>query len=212
MLARFRPRLTFANVVSVLALFVALGGGAYAAATINGSSIKKNSIPGSRLKKDTVTGRKIKESSLGRVPSARNAANAQALGGQPRSSLGPGVVSGSLYKVPNGTGRVQPYGYFAFGSGDFFGIDAVAPVRLTVRDFVANVESLASGSVSFSLYVVSGAGVTSTPLCQVSSMVITCRAAGPITIPRDAHYRIQTDGTGVSANAAVGYQYRAAAG
>lgn len=44
----FRP--TYANIVATLALFLALGGGAYAAATINGSTIRKNSIPLNRLK------------------------------------------------------------------------------------------------------------------------------------------------------------------
>jgi hypothetical protein len=94
MLARFRPRLTFANVVSVVALFIAIGGGAYAATSIDGSTIRQNSIPGNRLKTrsvtgdrlrdGSVTGRQVKESSLGQVPSARSAAaasNADALGG-----------------------------------------------------------------------------------------------------------------------------------
>ena len=34
MLARLRPRLSFANVTSVLALFIALGGTGYAAVTL----------------------------------------------------------------------------------------------------------------------------------------------------------------------------------
>ncbi len=86
MLARFRPRLTFANVVSMLALFIALAGGAYAAVKIDGSTIKPNSIPGNRLVKQavagnrlrhgTVTGRQVRESSLRQVPSALSAATA----------------------------------------------------------------------------------------------------------------------------------------
>lgn len=205
-----RPR--HATAVAYLALFIAVGGSAYAAATIDGSTIKKRSIPGNRLKDNAITGRQVKESSLGQVPSAKNAANAKALSGRLARAFGSGVVSGSLYKVPDGTARVQPYGYFNFGSPNFFAIDAVAPVKLTVHDFVANVESLNSGSVTFSLYAIAGANVTTTPLCQVTSMVISCRANGPITIPRDAHYRIQTDGVSVAANSAVGFQYRLAAG
>jgi exoribonuclease II len=38
MLNRIRARLTFANVVSVLALFFALGGSAYAAFVVNSNS------------------------------------------------------------------------------------------------------------------------------------------------------------------------------
>lgn len=79
MLARLRSRLTYPHVVSTLALLVALGtGGAYAAATIDGKSIKKRSVPGNRIKKDAVTGKEVKEASLGRV---RQAGTAAKLGG-----------------------------------------------------------------------------------------------------------------------------------
>ena len=37
MLSRFHPRMTFSNVTSVIALFVALGGGAWAATSFIGS-------------------------------------------------------------------------------------------------------------------------------------------------------------------------------
>ena len=44
---RFRPRLSYANVVASLALFLALTGGTvWAANKINGKQIKKGSIPG----------------------------------------------------------------------------------------------------------------------------------------------------------------------
>src|SRR5688572_22563566 len=76
MLRRLRPRLTFANVLSVIALFVALGGSVYAASQINGKSIRKNSIPSNRLKKNSVTGVQVREVRLGQVPRAARAATA----------------------------------------------------------------------------------------------------------------------------------------
>jgi hypothetical protein len=216
---RFAHRPRHATVVAYLALFIALGGSAYAAATISGSSIKKNSIPGNRLKKagvagdrlrnNTVTGRQVRESSLAQVPQAALAANANALGANPSSAFGAGLVNGSLYRVPNGTSRVQPYGYFAYASGDFFSVPAVAPVTFKVRDFVANVETLAGGTIDFSLSVTANSVVTTVPLCQVSGMVTSCRVDGPITIPRDASYRLEVVGNGLSGSPAVGFQYRA---
>jgi hypothetical protein len=68
-----RPRLTYANAMSTVAVFIALGGGSYAAVTINGSSIRNRSIPGSKLRHDTLTGVQIRGSKLARVPRARNA-------------------------------------------------------------------------------------------------------------------------------------------
>ncbi len=56
---RTQLRLSFANVASMLALVVALGGSAYAAATIDGRTIKVNSIPGNRIKKRSLTGKQI---------------------------------------------------------------------------------------------------------------------------------------------------------
>lgn len=46
-----RPKLSFANVMSVIAVFIALGGGAYAAKKLNGKTIANNSIPAKKLKK-----------------------------------------------------------------------------------------------------------------------------------------------------------------
>jgi hypothetical protein len=49
-----RPKLSFANVMSVIAVFIALGGGAYAAKKLNGKSIANNSIPAKKLKKSVL--------------------------------------------------------------------------------------------------------------------------------------------------------------
>lgn len=90
---RLLRHLSFSNVIAMVALFVALGGAAYAGTTINGSSIKNGSIGGGKLKKETITANKLKkgtitgaqiepgtitsssinESTLGTVPSAQDA-------------------------------------------------------------------------------------------------------------------------------------------
>jgi hypothetical protein len=72
-LNKLRQRLTYANVMSTLAVFIALGGSSYAAYRISGSSIKNRSISAKKLKPNTLRGREIKESRLARVPRARNA-------------------------------------------------------------------------------------------------------------------------------------------
>ena len=73
MLNPIRRRLTYANVMSTLAVFIALGGSSYAAVTISGSSIKNRSIRAKKLRHNTLTGWEIKESSLGRVNRAKRA-------------------------------------------------------------------------------------------------------------------------------------------
>jgi hypothetical protein len=56
---RIQGKLSFSNVVAVIALFVALGGSAYAA-----TQLPKNSVGTKQLKKGAVTGEKVKAGSL----------------------------------------------------------------------------------------------------------------------------------------------------
>jgi hypothetical protein len=82
-------------VVAITALVVAASGTAVAASRlVNGDSlIKRGSLSGNRLRNATVTGKQIKLSSLGQVPSAKTAANADALGGRPASAYALGASS-----------------------------------------------------------------------------------------------------------------------
>jgi hypothetical protein len=69
-----RDRLTYANVIATLALFIALGGSSYAALKISGKEIKAHTIVGKNIKRNSLGRRQIKESSLSAVPRAHNAA------------------------------------------------------------------------------------------------------------------------------------------
>ncbi len=73
MRTKLRQRLTYANVMSTLAVFIALGGSSYAALTISGASIENRSIPAKKLKRNAITGTEVRESRLSRVPRAKSA-------------------------------------------------------------------------------------------------------------------------------------------
>ncbi len=90
---RLRP--TYASVTATLALFVALGGGAYAATALPANSvgakqIKKNAVERTELKRNAVdstkvldnslTGKDVKESLLAKVPAAASADTARRAG------------------------------------------------------------------------------------------------------------------------------------
>ncbi len=85
-------------VIACLALFVALGGGAYAAAKLDKNSVtskqvKNASLKGKDLKNDTLSGKQINEAKLGQVPSAASS-----------------VTSGDSAKLAGVTAiRVQPF-------------------------------------------------------------------------------------------------------
>jgi hypothetical protein len=101
MLARLRSRITYANVVATLALFIAVGGGtAFAvvaanqvnsASIINGqvknADLGANSVGSSKVGKNSLTSADINEGTLGRVPDSaklggRTAAALLTTGGQ----------------------------------------------------------------------------------------------------------------------------------
>jgi hypothetical protein len=119
MFSRFRPRLTYANVMATLALFVALGGGAYAATSLPAKSVgttqlkkgavttpkladgavtaakvKPGSLTGALFAPGSLTGTQVNASTLGTVPQANHAANADQLGGASPSAY-QARVSGS---------------------------------------------------------------------------------------------------------------------
>lgn len=61
---RLFRHLTFSNVIALLALFVALGGAAYAGSKINGKTIVNKSIGGGKLKNETITANKLKKGTI----------------------------------------------------------------------------------------------------------------------------------------------------
>jgi len=62
-------KLSYSNVVATLALFIALGGGAYAAV------VAKNSVGSKQIKPDSVKGVDVNEGTLGAVPHASDSDN-----------------------------------------------------------------------------------------------------------------------------------------
>ena len=92
MVSRLKAGLTFPNVVAVLALFVALGGSAYAAGVL-----PANSVGTPQLKVGSVTSGKVKDGTLKAVDVARNQLRAGPKGSQgPAGPAGPaGVVDAS---------------------------------------------------------------------------------------------------------------------
>jgi hypothetical protein len=91
MIGRIRQRITYANVVASVALFIALGGVSYAA-----TSLPRNSVGTAQLKSNAVTGAKIKNSSI----TGRDVKN---------GSLSPSDFSGSVQgpQGPQGPGGPQ---------------------------------------------------------------------------------------------------------
>lgn len=96
-----RLRLRYADVMSTIAVFLALGGSAYAVARIDGSELKNRSVPGEKIQRNALGGREISERRLRRVQDAAR------LGGQPAEQF-----LGSRVTI-----RTQPFQITQFGGG-----------------------------------------------------------------------------------------------
>jgi hypothetical protein len=68
-----RRHITYANVTATLALFVALGGSAYAGIKLSGRDLKAHSLTARNYRRGSVTGAAVSEKTLGIVPSAKEA-------------------------------------------------------------------------------------------------------------------------------------------
>ena len=121
-----RKRLSYANVMASLGVFLALGGVGYAAANVNSATIVNNSIRGKDvhqrtlksgdIRKNSLGGDVIKESKLAAVPEAENA-----------STLG-GMAPGEFEKA----GNLVRYG-FTLAPGATREIVSHGPLKLTAR-------------------------------------------------------------------------------
>jgi hypothetical protein len=115
-----RDKLTYANVISTLCLFMLLGGVAYAA------TLPKNSVGAKQIKNDAITGKKIKNKSIG--TSELTAAALTTLKGT-KGDPGPAGAQG-----PQGTTNAGAYATVESGSepafvGEHPGFAAVEKVK-----------------------------------------------------------------------------------
>ena len=142
-----RRRATFANIVSLIALFVALGGSSYAALRIGSKQIANNSVRGVDVRDNNLTGKDVRESRLGTVPNAlhartagradsgRHADNAAALDGQTPAQLRSGIDAATLGGLASGAfarkGRAAAIEEQITMSG--FGFQALGGPEVTVE-------------------------------------------------------------------------------
>ncbi len=106
------PRLSYANVVATLALFIALGSGAWAAIEIGRNDvtareIAKAAVGSSELKNDGAKGKDVDESSLGQVPSASSATTAATAQSAQSAQQLDGLSPASINAASSGFGEAD---------------------------------------------------------------------------------------------------------
>jgi hypothetical protein len=174
--AKLLSHLTFANVVSVIALFVALGGGAYALSIPNNSvgpkHLKKNAVTGPKLKPGVVTSSKLRD---GAVTPAKLADGVRTIG--PRGDTGaPGPAGPTGPAGPPG----PPGPATGAAGGDLTGsypTPTIGEGKVTFTKLAdASVRGSKLGSITQangpSVVLGPGAGMFSTAPCPAGTRVI----------------------------------------
>ena len=102
-----RKRLTFSNVIALLALFIALGGTSYAV-----TALPKNSVGTQQLKKNAVTGVKVKNGSLSSADFAAGTLLKGDTGASgatgPQGATGAAGPAGAQYSSVDGDSQTNP--------------------------------------------------------------------------------------------------------
>jgi hypothetical protein len=125
--SKLRARLTYANVMATIAVFVALGGSSYAAIKVTGKNVTDSSLTGKDIKNNSVTDKDVKGIKTGDVTDrsllAKDFKPGQLPAGAPgeKGEAGTSVFASS---VPSGTtvrgswgaaGDVETGGFFEVG-------------------------------------------------------------------------------------------------
>jgi hypothetical protein len=108
---RIKGKLSYANLISTLCLFLLLGGGAYAATrlpknSVDTKQIKNGAVTGAKIKPQTITGTNINLAKLGTVPTASQADNATNAGHADTAGDANTLQGNSASAFMHGTGRV----------------------------------------------------------------------------------------------------------
>jgi hypothetical protein len=131
LLSKFRTRLTFANVVSVVALFVALGGSSYAALKVTSRNVPKDALTGADIKNltgkdvrnDSLTGADVKNLGSGDVANGKLLAEDFAPGQVPKGETGETGPPGAPGAAASATSRDSKPALIATASDTFQAFD-----------------------------------------------------------------------------------------
>jgi hypothetical protein len=162
MLSRIRSRLTYANVVASLSLFLVLSGGTAVALTgsntvfsddivdnqVRAADLGPASVAGSEVKANSVTGADVREASLGKIPQA---GNADSVDGLHSTRFGVGAMGGLMKDV----------GFNAVGSGTEWAPIGVSTATAT-GSFVAPAGGFVARGLEISLASPNGPGQSRT--------------------------------------------------
>ena len=195
---RIGTRLTYANVMATIAVFIALGGGAYAAFSLPRDSVKSKHIVDGQVKSadvqdDGLAGVDIVEDSLRLPPSTQTFFGA----------TGGDVGSGSFIGAPSDVG--------AYSEGSENVVTSPAPEAMVATDLAVSVSNppIPGSSRTLTLRV---NGVNTALSCTILELEITCSDSGEaVAIDKFDFITLRGTATGSPMPAIVRWSWQATA-
>jgi hypothetical protein len=225
MLSRIRSRLTYANVVASLSLFLVLSGGTAVALSgsntvfsddivdnqvkaadvrndtlagggLTAADLGPGSVAGSEVKDNSVTGADVKEASLGKVPHAGNADNVDGLDS---THFGVGVMGGVMKDVTD-TAVAAGTQWAPIGAST---ASATGPFVAPAGGFVARgLEiSLASPNDPGEFHTFQFSSPAGTLTCTVPGNASSCSDPNAVTVSAGQSYSIMETAANASSGA-----------
>jgi hypothetical protein len=235
-MGKLRQHLTYGNVVATIAVFLALGGAAYAA------TLAKNTVGSRQVKPNSLKGVDIRESSLGKVPkaahadnaqtaasatnagnaqtaaNATNAGNAQTLDNLDSSAFGTGILIGHMTGLTtvtdtNDSGAASGLSNSTLGGSDTPIAMWTPNVPIVASDLAVRLTAAPGAGATRTFFIQAQAGPTSVS-CPISGAALTCNSgAASAVLPAGSlvEFRESTNSTAPApADALFGWRARPA--
>jgi hypothetical protein len=190
MVAKVTQRLNYANVMATVAVFLALGGSAFAI------KLARNSVGSKQVKNNSLKGKDIRESSLGQVPKAASATNAGKLDGLDSSAFGAGFLTGhinGLTTVTNTNDTGAASGISTAGASDLPTVMLAPNVPIIASDLSVRVSTPPGAGASRTFYIQIDTGPTAVS-CPISGTSTTCNSgAASAVIPAGSVVELRED-------------------
>ncbi len=231
--ARLRTRLSFANVVSVIALFVAMGGTSIAAVTL-----ARNSVKGAHIAPNAINSAKVKDRALlaedfapGQLPRGRKgepgATGAPGTPGTPGTDGAPGApgspaaswVTGNLsaaipaHAAASGANasNFSPSGQTELSGSDLNRAQVSPNAPIVVRDlFVSQNNATGAGELRYKLMDVTNSSPQVLLQCSTTGVLKTCNSGSQTaTVPAGSRLVIELILLGDTVSTFAGWGFRA---
>jgi hypothetical protein len=182
-------KLTYANVLSTIAVLSILGtGSAYAAAQIGAGDIKRNAVRSKHVKKNALEGKDVREASL--------------------RGIGLGLLGGEWSAVGAGSGgfALSPFGEGVGGLA--FAIET--PVKFKIVRFRARLLTpQTTGTRTFQARIGSAPSVTHVDLCTISAGQSGCVSQEAVTVPAGTRFDVWVEFSGANPDSAARFGWQA---